>query len=360
LAALLVHNPNGLLLAVDELAGWLHGLERSGHEQERSFYLTGWSGKSSYDVDRIQRGSLHIPAVCLSVIGTIQPGVWSNYVREALGSKAGADGFLQRFQFAVWPDPLKHTRVVDQHPDHAAKNRSAELFDLLSHIDPKRIGAEASEFDKVPSLRFDANAQPYAKQWIEAHRARWRNSTDHPALVAHMIKMQKTWSAVALICHLVDWVTGVIEDGSSGIGISALEKAIGWVDYLESHARRIYGCGVAKDRSGLQVMAGKLRSGEVGDGFSEREVLKRHWAGLADHDSLDAVLLQLQAAAWIRPEKVKTKGRTKTAWRLHPRLIESAAKCSKLSPPCSDKSGERVGNGPLLPPSAACQAAKVS
>lgn len=323
LADLLVKNPNGLLLAVDELAGWLHGLERDGHEQERSFYLTGWSGKSPHDIDRIARGSLHIPAVCLSIIGTIQPGVWSNYVREALGSKAGADGFLQRFQLAVWPDPLKHTHVVDRHPDHAAKARAVEIFGLLSHIDAAQLGAEKGEYDKVPSLRFSEAAQPMAKEWLELHRKRWRSSTDHPAMVAHMIKAQKTWSAICLVCHLVDWVTGQAEDGA-GIGLGPLEKAIGWIDYLESHARRIYGCGVEKDRSGLSVMAAKLRAGELPDGFTPREVVKKHWAGLSDPDSLEAVLRHLHAAGWIRPERVRTRGRARIAWRLHPRLAKAA------------------------------------
>jgi len=38
LAELLNHHPNGLLLFRDELSGWLHTMDRPGHENDRAFY----------------------------------------------------------------------------------------------------------------------------------------------------------------------------------------------------------------------------------------------------------------------------------------------------------------------------------
>ena len=43
---LLNRNPNGLLLFRDELTGWLHSLDRDGHESARSFYLEAWKGRT--------------------------------------------------------------------------------------------------------------------------------------------------------------------------------------------------------------------------------------------------------------------------------------------------------------------------
>src|SRR5438067_2294124 len=56
-------NPRGLLIVRDELSGWLHGLEKQGREGDRQFYLEAWNGTGSFTVDRIERGTLHIPAL---------------------------------------------------------------------------------------------------------------------------------------------------------------------------------------------------------------------------------------------------------------------------------------------------------
>jgi putative DNA primase/helicase len=69
---LLRDNPNGLFLFRDELTGWLRSLDRPEGKSDRPFYLESWTGDQSYNVDRIGRGSIHIPAVCLSIFGGIQ------------------------------------------------------------------------------------------------------------------------------------------------------------------------------------------------------------------------------------------------------------------------------------------------
>lgn len=53
-----------------------------GHENDREFYLESWSGKGDYDVDRIGRGSLFVPALCVSIFGSIQPGPLSKHIRK--------------------------------------------------------------------------------------------------------------------------------------------------------------------------------------------------------------------------------------------------------------------------------------
>jgi Protein of unknown function (DUF3987) len=83
LSELLLQNPQGILINRDELSGWLRNLDKQGREGDRAFYLEGWNGTGSFDVDRIGRGCLHIPALCLSILGTIQPGPLSSYVWAA-------------------------------------------------------------------------------------------------------------------------------------------------------------------------------------------------------------------------------------------------------------------------------------
>lgn len=83
LGELLSENPHGLLVYRDELTGWLRNLDKQGREGDRAFYLEAWNGTGSYTVDRIGRGTLHIPALCVSVFGGIQPGPISDYVYHA-------------------------------------------------------------------------------------------------------------------------------------------------------------------------------------------------------------------------------------------------------------------------------------
>jgi hypothetical protein len=83
ISKILLENPRGILVHRDELSGWLRNLDKQGREGDRSFYLESWNGTGSFDVDRIGRGSLHIPALCLSILGSIQPGPLSSYVYQA-------------------------------------------------------------------------------------------------------------------------------------------------------------------------------------------------------------------------------------------------------------------------------------
>jgi putative DNA primase/helicase len=92
LGELLRQNPNGLLVFRDELVSLLKGLDREDNAEARGFYLTGWNGNSAYTFDRIGRGmNLHIPAVCLSLLGSTQPGRIAEYLRAAVKGGAGDD-----------------------------------------------------------------------------------------------------------------------------------------------------------------------------------------------------------------------------------------------------------------------------
>jgi len=102
LGELLNPHPNGLLLFRDELSGRRHTMDRPGHENDRVFYCEAWNGTSAYTYDRIGRGTLHIRAACVSVLGGLQPGPLERYLREVFGSR-GDDGLIQRFSSPCGP-----------------------------------------------------------------------------------------------------------------------------------------------------------------------------------------------------------------------------------------------------------------
>jgi Protein of unknown function (DUF3987) len=63
--------------------------------------LGGTDAGANHTYDRIGRGTLHIRAACVSVLGGIQPGPLERYLRDVFGGR-GDDGLIQRFQLAVW------------------------------------------------------------------------------------------------------------------------------------------------------------------------------------------------------------------------------------------------------------------
>lgn len=113
---LLSENPAGLLQVRDELAGWLAGLERQGREGERAFFLECWNGDSAFTIDRIGRGSVHVPHACISLFGGIQPARLRPFLADALRDGPSNDGLMQRFQLLVWPDQQPDWEYVDGSP----------------------------------------------------------------------------------------------------------------------------------------------------------------------------------------------------------------------------------------------------
>ncbi|MEO8838181.1 MAG: DUF3987 domain-containing protein, partial [Herbaspirillum sp.] len=92
-----IENPQGVCAYRDELVALLKSLEREGQESARGFYLTGWNGNSGYTADRIGRGrNMHAEAVCLSVLGSTQPGRIADYLRTATVGGTADDGLIQR------------------------------------------------------------------------------------------------------------------------------------------------------------------------------------------------------------------------------------------------------------------------
>ena len=164
LGVLLQQNPNGLLVYRDEIVSLLDNLDREECVSERGFYLTGWAGDSRYTFDRIGRGlHLSVDGVCLSMLGSTQPGRISQYLVRAIRGGRGDDGLIQRFGLMVWPDVSAEWKHVDRWPDHAAKNASMQVFERLDALDWRAVGAKR---DRGPDG--DEEGLPYLRFSIEA------------------------------------------------------------------------------------------------------------------------------------------------------------------------------------------------
>ena len=315
LGELLRQNPNGLLVFRDEIVSLLKGLDREGQEEGRGFYLTAWNGDSSYTFDRIGRGlNLHIPAVCLSVLGGTQPGRLSEYIRQAVKGGAADDGLIQRFGLLVWPDTGGKWKDVDRWPDTEAKNKAFRLFEYLDNMDPLEIGAEqGTDFDGNPDgppfLRFEPAALEAFQEWRTNLERRLRGEL-HPALESHFAKYRKLIPAISLICHLADGSTGPVTEKST-------LRALAWGEYLESHAQRAYGSVSQPEIAVAKAILRRIKKGDLPESFSSRDVWRPGWAKLTDRDQVKEALRLLEDYNWITRERIEgTGGRPKTIFHV--------------------------------------------
>ena len=322
ISEILLENPRGILVHRDELSGWLRNLEKQGREGDRSFYLEAWNGTGSFDVDRIGRGSLHVPALCLSILGSIQPGPLSTYVYQATQGEKGDDGLLQRFQVLVWPDPPPTWRNVDRWPDTEAKNRAYEVFKRLDGLDLEDFGARGEDEEGIPTVRFTEEAQEVFDRWRDELESRLRTEELPPALESHLAKYRSLMPSLALIFQLIEFVDGSGEGGA--VGPRPALQAAAWCEYLETHATRLYSSAENPAMEGARALLDRIRKGEVSDGDSTRSVYRKHWAKLSTPEEVSSACSVLEEFGWLRVETAKTSGRSTTRLRLHPSLIEQA------------------------------------
>lgn len=241
LGEVLRQNPNGILIERDEIAGLLSTLSLEENAEERCFYLTGADGVSGFNFDTIGRGlNLRVPAVCLSVIGTTQPGKIDRYLRSATAGGHGDDGLMQRFGLLVWPDSTPEWRNVDRWPDSDARHNAIRAYERLDTIDVAALQAERDE--DYAFLRFAPAALEAFTEWRIGLETQLRSGNLHPAVESHFAKYRKTIPALALISHLAD-------GGIGPVSLSATVRARAWADYLTSHALRCYGASIASEIS---------------------------------------------------------------------------------------------------------------
>lgn len=315
---LLIENPRGLLVNRDELIGWFRTLDKDGREGDRSFYLEAWNGNRAFTYDRIGRGTLDIPALCVSVFGAMTPGPLSTYVYQANRGGIGDDGLLQRFQVFVWPDAPNEWKNVDRFPDNTEKNRAWEIFKALSGDIP---GATIGENGGIPALRFSPGGQEVFDTWRDELETRLRG--DHglpPSLESHLTKYRKLMPSLALIFHLA-----AVADGATPGPVSEVSAvlAAAWCQYLESHAMRIYGAATMPGMEPAREIVKHIRRGAIKTGATVREIWRHQWARLTTPEEVRAGLEVLEQYDWLTLEKTAPRekgGRPSEIVRLNPRI----------------------------------------
>jgi putative DNA primase/helicase len=305
-------NPAGLLVLRDELTGWLAQLEKPGRETERAFCLEAWNGTSGFTVDRIERGTIHVPHVCMSLFGGIQPGRLRSYLSDALESGPADDGLIQRFQVLVWPDLPAEWKFVDREPRQGVERHRLDMYWRLV----------ALSADTPTLFKFAPEAQELFIDWYSQLQIRVRSGELHEAMAAHLSKYGSLMPSLALLFELADQAAA---GGWSNqfVSLEHAQQAAACCDYLESHARRVYSSIVSPQMRAATDFAGRIKRGEVGpEGtFGIRDVYRAQWSGLDTQLNAAAAVLLLEDLGWVR--EIPRRRQDRGAGVLLPRATKS-------------------------------------
>ncbi|MQW93381.1 DUF3987 domain-containing protein [Acinetobacter wanghuae] len=304
-------NPNGILVLRDELTGWFDSVDKE--PSARAFFLEGFDGNKPYQFDRIIRGSGYIENHCLSILGGIQPDKLVTYLEPSIKGR-GNDGLFQRFQLLVYPDETEW-QYIDQKPNVIARS---ELVNLFTQIDSMTLGDLSNmgavidqDVNSRPYFRFSETAQKIWVDWSTNLNQKVIQNEEYPIIAQHLQKYPKLMASIALIFHLLEGIRfGSVDRVSEQSALMAVE----WCNYLESHARRIYGlvlnAATSKAASlGLRLKKLSYTDDWIVNGFKARDIQRKNWKSLTDLHSVEAALDILVDYHWLNVKEVFTTDR---------------------------------------------------
>jgi hypothetical protein len=322
--ALSVLTEGGPVVVMDDEASGLFALMCDPKNQSgKAFYLAAYNGQGSFQVDRIGRGAVFIPRLCVSVIGNIQPEPLLRFLLGAAREGRQADGFIQRFGLITMPNTVPHTELIDLPFDLSTWNAGQQAIIKLVDYDPMANGAQRSQLgNALPYFKLSEAANKlwrdeYARQLAEA-----QNTELIDAYRQHVMKQPKVVATTALVIHALEGHQGEITE-------AVMERAIAASRFYLSHAKRIYYMS-AHDifAEPARLIANRMARGEIVGEFTSRDANRNKWAGCNDPESTASVLTLLEDAGWVRPIAAPSYGnggRPSKRWEVNP--LAKGSKC---------------------------------
>ena len=233
LAPLLLDNPDGLLLARDELNGWFNSFDRyaSGGRGDSAHWLEMF-GAQPMLVDRKtgDRKSIYVPKANVSVTGSIQPRV----LDKALGDEHFCNGMAARFCMCMPPPRIK--KWTDAELSQSVDREMSLVFDYL--YSPNANTQLDSENNEVLASLSD-DALSMFKQFSTSHCEEQAGLPEK--LGAHWSKLEGLCARFALVIHTVRWAAAdaSVTDVNT-VDAQSVTIAIYLIRWFGEQAERVY------------------------------------------------------------------------------------------------------------------------
>jgi hypothetical protein len=229
LEQILSENPRGVLLARDELSGWLASFDarRGGVGSDAADWLSMFNARPLL-IDRARglRKIVYIPRAAVSVTGGVQPEV----LKAALARGQAQEGFGARLLMA-WP-PRRDRLFVRQPMPAKIRQEFADLLRTLRDLQPDR-DADGEPVPRALPLVGGAEMEWFAfyRDWA------FRQAGLTGELAAIYAKLECYAARLALLIHLVRRASG--ETTSEGVDGPSLRSGLKLAYWFAAEAHRI-------------------------------------------------------------------------------------------------------------------------
>ncbi|MBK9189884.1 MAG: DUF3987 domain-containing protein [Phycisphaerales bacterium] len=235
LAPILLGNPRGVLLARDELAGWLGSFDRYAKAGKAGADSAHWLSMHNGEAMTIDRKTgmpptIHVPSASVSITGGIQPGI----LARALGQEHHESGMAARVLYAMPPRKAKRWTEADVSADAEAAVAAvfARLFGLTPDTDD-----EGDERPRLVSLADDGKAA-----WVRFYNEHASEQAELSGdLSAAWSKLEGYAARLALVVHLTRWAAGdaSLRDASR-VDEASIAAGVVLARWFGEEARRVY------------------------------------------------------------------------------------------------------------------------
>jgi hypothetical protein len=234
LAPLLKSNPRGLLLAKDELKGWLGSFDRyasvGGSGADESHWLTMYNARMMV-IDRKtgKHPTIHVPRAAVSITGNIPPGI----LKRAFNTERRESGLAARFLLAC--PPQRRVRWTEATIPQEVEQAYHRLFEELYSLQPHSFSdGEVQPVD----VELCPGAKALYTAFYDQHNEEKLDLVGD--LAAVWSKLEETAARLALVLHMVRSCSG--EEGVEPLTLDETSMASGirLAEWFKYEMRRVY------------------------------------------------------------------------------------------------------------------------
>jgi hypothetical protein len=177
---------------------------------------------------------------------------------------------------------------------------------------------DPDEDQDIPALRFGPEAQEIFDTWRAELEGRLRTEDLPPPLEAHLSKYRSLMPTLALLIEIAD--RAVSKERPANVSEVSAARALCWIEYLETHARRLYHSAERADVEGARALLKLIQDGTVSHGDTVRSIYRLQRSGLSRRELVEEAIETLADYGWLRSLNVGSGGRASEVVLLHPSL----------------------------------------
>lgn len=235
LAPILLENRRGVLMARDELAGWIGSFDRYSGKGKASSDSANWLPMFNAESIIVDRKSgtprtIYVPLAAVSVCGGIQPSI----LQRVLSQEHRESGLAARLLLAYPPRLPKHW--VDAGID---PNAEAEMNRLFAKLYELQMVTDVDGQARPETVRLSCDAKTTFKAYYNEHaKEQVELSGD---MAAAWSKLEEYAARLALVIHFIRWAADdpSLADASI-VDAQSMNAAIVLAKWFKNEARRVY------------------------------------------------------------------------------------------------------------------------